>query len=213
MPFIDQANIACGGHAGDAHSVANTVALAQKLDVAIGAHPSYPDKENFGRISHDIAIANLRPILTEQIQLVAEQAPLHHIKAHGALYNDCATKSELLELLMELAAEFECKLMLQAFADMSAIKALAKPYNIELIYEGFADRAYAADGKLVSRKENGAVLQTVPDILKQAECFRNGKNIISNSGSPLKLDVHSLCVHGDNPLAFEALKKIHHAFH
>lgn len=211
MPYIDQANIACGGHAGDANSVSRTVKLALENRVAIGAHPSYPDKENFGRSHQNIPAHQLIPILREQIKLVADCHPLHHIKAHGALYNDSTDKPELIEILAQLAAEFKCKLMLQAFPHMQHIEHIADKYKIEWIGEGFADRAYSDDGRLLSRKIKGAVYNDVDAILDQAKSFISGRDIRTHSGNRLTLNAQSLCVHGDNPIAFEALSKIRHA--
>jgi UPF0271 protein len=211
MPYIDQANIACGGHAGDRSSVARTVELALNNKVAVGAHPSYPDKENFGRKSLQIAASDLDASLREQISLVAEYSALHHIKAHGALYNDCATNLELVELLVKLAKNYNCKLMIQAFPNMDAYRRVANKYGIELITETFADRAYSDDGRLVPRTEKGAVYTDENDIINQALALAYNRSIQTITNHALKIESQSLCVHGDNPLAFDALKKIRHA--
>lgn len=220
MPFIHQANIACGGHAGDDDSITRTVALAQKRHVLIGAHPSYPDKTNFGRRSIDLPITKLETQLLEQIQSInnacnSANAELNHIKAHGALYNDANHEPAKMQLLIELAKAFQCKLMIQCLPGQSKQTiAHANTLGVECILEGFADRAYMPNGSLAPRARPGAVFETVEYILTQATQFKRGESITCLDGKTLlKLKIDSLCVHGDNTIALKALTAIFDSFY
>ncbi len=218
MPFVDQANIACGGHAGDEHSMASTVCLAKRYAVAVGAHPSYPDRENFGRVSLDIARDVLLSSLRAQVQSLQNVCKhytykLSHIKAHGALYTDCFARENLVTLLLQLAQEFECDLMLQARMDNERHRGLAQTYGVNLLFEGFVDRAYLDSGALVPRQQPHAVHTDFDQIVEQALGFRDCGGVFSCSGTWLALSVDSLCVHGDTDLALDAAQAIHEVFH
>lgn len=219
MPFIDQANIACGGHAGDLESIARTVDLAHRCGVAIGAHPSYLDRAHFGRRSMEVAGAQLEEQLFEQVQRVANAcdalgAQLQHVKAHGALYNDCANHPDKLHTLMRVTKAFNCALMLQCLPDMQNTLDHANSIGLTLIFEGFADRAYQTNGLLVPRSEPHAVHSTLARIVQQGTAFATREPITCYDGvSKLKLTIDSLCVHGDTDLALHAIEALYDALH
>lgn len=219
MPFIDQANIACGGHAGNKDSIAHTIRLALQRDVAIGAHPSYEDTEHFGRRSLDVGLPLLEQQLFTQVERVANacaeaQCTLNHIKAHGALYNDSQIEPEKMRILMRLAKAFRCDLMIQSRPDMASTIEDASKLGIALIFEGFADRAYNTDGSLVSRNKQGAVYHDVNKILAQGLTFASAYQVRCIDGvTLLTMKIDSLCVHGDNDVALHALTALYDALH
>lgn len=209
MPLISACNIACGGHAGTVESMRETVALAISNNVEIGAHPSYPDKENFGRITMKLKPEDLKRSLVAQIlslkQIVeSEGGKLHHIKPHGALYNDAARDEKIANIMIEAIEEFDENLPIYTMQN-SAIPRLAKG-RIDVVFEAFADRNYEHNYELVSRQKSGAV------IIKKEEVFEHvfemffHKNIRLKNGEKIPGNATSFCIHSDTPNAVEILK-------
>lgn len=220
MPFISQANIACGGHTGDQQSVVRTIKLAQSHNVAIGAHPSYVDRVHFGRQSIAVDLNQLELQLIDQISLVADtclslSTNMSHIKAHGALYNDSNNQPALMHLLLQLAHRFQCSLMIQSLPEpeMDRTLTLAKHLGVNLIREGFTDRAYLKSGRLAPRSVDGAVFTNIDTIMTQALQMLQNQPVqcIDSKNEQLLLTIDSLCVHGDNELALNAVTKIYDA--
>lgn len=208
MPFISACNIACGGHAGDADSVEETIDLAIKNNVQIGAHPSYPDKENFGRESLNIDKIELKEALKKQVLLVKsiveeKGEELHHVKPHGALYNDIVKDANKAEIVIETVREIDSSLILFVPPN-SAVQKLAKG-KVRTWIEGFADRAYNADLSLVSRKIRGAVLTTKEEIYKRVFALIAKQQIITIDNQVLQADFDTICLHSDTQNAVEAL--------
>ena len=209
FPYISSCNIACGGHAGDADSMLETVRLAQKHNVLIGAHPSYPDREHFGRIRIEMAPEVLQNHLERQIKALTGileplNIPLHHIKAHGALYNDLASGSSLAMDYLEVLEPFGNDVLVYApcgsrFAD------LARKRGFQVWEEAFADRAYEADGSLVSRKKPGAVLSSPQEVSEQVREMVLSGRVRCIDGSYFSLKAKTFCLHGDTPNAVEIL--------
>ncbi|MFT7559440.1 MAG: UPF0271 protein [Flavobacteriales bacterium] len=217
MPLIDMANIACGGHVGDIHSMRKTLTLAKHHSIRVGAHPSYPDRQNFGRKSLDITTAELSVSLTQQLDNFCQHCndlsiEPSYIKPHGALYNDCLKHPNTLKCVLQLAQKFQLPLMLQALPDTRAMRTAANTYNVELIFEAFADRRYQDNGLLVSRSEALALIENIDDIAEQAIELKNNARVRSISQNWLTIDANSLCVHGDCALAIEAVKRIRRVF-
>ena len=219
MPHITSANIACGGHAGDRESMARTVKLAVKHGVNIGAHPAYPDKENFGRrsmvVGVDVSARALRQSLSEQIISLAEIAANHgqaltYVKPHGALYNDSVFDPNLALLLADVVAGIDPKLWLMG-APGSAQEKAAKSKGLTYISEGFIDRRYTDDGHLQSRKEDGAVIKDQSARQNQAVALLNQLPVTTASGGKLSLSVDTLCLHSDSPGADETAALIRKA--
>lgn len=216
IPLIDLANIACGGHAGNDASIRKTLALAKRANIQVAAHPSYPDKQNFGRRSLAISQTDLLNALQHQCTTLQKHAKtqsmkLYCIKPHGALYNDCMTHIETLQTVIQLAKNFDLPLMLQALPDNSFVLQHAEKYAIKLLFEGFADRAYQDDGRLVPRTINEAVHSQADAILAQAKKLVFNKSVVSINGKQLRIAIDSLCVHGDSEHAIESIQKIRHA--
>ena len=194
LTIVSSCNIACGGHAGDEASMRETVASAISNNVAIGAHPAYPDRDGFGRRSAFLAGDDLRASLIAQIKkfaaIVKEQgAALVHIKPHGALYNDAVNERELADMVASCVAAAAPGAAFVGLPD-SEMQDAAGRHSLKFIAEGFIDRAYQDDGQLVPRSEPGAVHKSLELVLPQA---------VSLVGK-----VDTLCIHGDTPGAVEA---------
>ncbi|MEQ6120342.1 5-oxoprolinase subunit PxpA [Reichenbachiella sp. MALMAid0571] len=213
MPYINSCNIACGGHAGDTAIMKSTVDLTLKYDVKIGAHPSYPDKKNFGRHAMKISSEDLTTTIENQIKalkIIAESSgsKLHHIKPHGALYNEAAKDKSTAEAVLNAINSFDDNLFLYA-PYKSIIANLALDRGIKVIFEAFADRAYNDNLQLVNRSIAGSVLENKEDIYEQVCSIITQQRIESITGKQLHLEANTICIHGDNPKAVEIVKFIH----
>ena len=214
MPYIDQANIACGFHAGDPVVMKNTLALAKQHKVAVGAHPSYPDIAGFGRRSMSMPATELIPILQYQIAALVGMAKniglsVSYVKPHGALYNDMMTNGQLRSAVMTAIAESEPCLafMLQATPDADSHCQEAEAFGLALMFEAFADRCYDDSGALLSRAKAGAV-HSREKMLDQVRQLKEDGSVTTISGHRLPLAADSLCVHGDNPQGVAAIGEI-----
>ena len=209
LPLISSCNIACGGHAGDDASMAQVVKLAKKYGVRIGAHPSYPDKENFGRSSMDIGSTELTNSIRAQIHalktiLHKEQVSLHHIKPHGALYNDLAKNEALADLFLKAIATYRESVVLYAPpGSMIAKKAIKHGFKVKL--EAFADRNYNQDLSLVSRKLPNAVLNDPKLVLDHLVRMVRENKVATIDGRESHIEAQTYCLHGDTPNALQIL--------
>ncbi len=218
MPFIDQANIACGFHAGDPMVMHHTVQLALKHNVALGAHPAYPDLQGFGRRSMAFSPDEIHAMVLYQVGALthiaaAQGGRLSYVKPHGAMYNDMMRNESLLRAILNALKQIpgELKLMAMTTADNQALKSLCAEYGVELLLEAFADRAYDDAGFLASRSIPGAVHKDPDAILKQVLAISRGETIQSINGKPLYLEADTVCVHGDNPESVAAVRAIRQA--
>ena len=214
VPHIDQANIACGFHAGDPLIMSKTLKLAADNRVMIGAHPSYPDLVGFGRRSMNCSVDEMRALVLYQLSALDGMAQstgqqVEYVKPHGALYNDMMANPLVRGTMMEAVASYyrPVRLMLQATPQADEHRAEAEGYGIELYFEAFADRCYADDGKLLSRAKPGAVHSKDKMLAQVAQLKANG-TITTVSGHILTLDVDTLCVHGDNAEGVAAIAQI-----
>ncbi|WP_186756747.1 5-oxoprolinase subunit PxpA [Echinicola salinicaeni] len=212
MQFISSCNIACGGHAGNENSMIKTIKYAMQHQVSIGAHPSYPDPENFGREVMDISIEELEMSILDQIftfkdLLTDQNGQLHHIKAHGALYNESATNEPIAHLLVKIMKKHFPGILLYVPYN-SVIAELAQKEGIPVWYEIFADRNYEDNLKLVSRKKPNAVLHDTHEVLKHLELMIRKEKVKTISGNILPIKAHTVCVHGDNETALNLAKAI-----
>ncbi len=207
FPLISSCNIACGGHAGDASSMERVVRLAKKFKVKVGAHPSYPDRDNFGRAAMDIPSDALMQSIRQQISdlgsiLKKENLPLHHIKAHGALYNEIAQNTPLAEFFLKTIGDFDRNILLYVpYASSIARKAVAAGFSIA--YEAFADRNYNGDLSLVSRSDPQAMIKNPEAILNHIVPMVQHHRVRTVSGEEIKILADTFCIHSDTPLAFE----------
>jgi 5-oxoprolinase (ATP-hydrolysing) subunit A len=215
FPFISSANIACGAHAGDADTMRRTVELALRHGVAIGAHPSYPDKAGFGRV--DILGKPLRPedlpvLLHEQLhrlQSICREfgVRLRHVKPHGALYNRAARDASVAALITRAVLNFDPALLLYGLSG-SEMRVLAEQEGLEFVSEVFADRTYQPDGSLTPRSQPGALIEA-PDraVAQVLKMVREG--LVDTPGGEVAIAAETVCLHGDGDHAVAFAQLIH----
>lgn len=216
MPYIQLCNIACGGHAGDEISMKKVVDLAIKNNVKIGAHPSYPDKENFGRKSVAIDFLILKESIVNQINslnkiVIGLNSVLYHIKPHGALYNDIAKNKTLALFFLEAISTYKssCKLLVPY---NSEIEKLALEQGFSILYEAFADRNYNNDLSLVSRNEKNAVINSFEEISKHVFEIVNHQKVNTISGEKITIKADTFCVHSDTKNAITIVQDLYKNF-
>ena len=212
LRIVSSCNIACGGHAGDDASMRATVAAALENGVAIGAHPGYPDREGFGRVSGYLAGDALHDSLTRQVDAlagIAERcgAGLAHVKPHGALYNDAVTDRELADVIARVTAAAPGKPAFMGMAGTELEKA-AQRHGLAFIAEAFVDRAYEPDGTLVPRSEPGAVHEQLAVVTTQAARLAQEGRVTARNGEVIDVSADTLCIHGDTPGAAEAARAV-----
>jgi len=200
MRCITSANVACGVHAGNVETMRETVLLAAEHGVAVGAHPSFPDREHFGRREMQLPSAEIVDLVVRQIEALAgiasnEGIRLHHVKPHGALYNVAVLDRRVADAIARGVASVDRSLVLVGLP-RSELLAAAQAAGLRAAGEAFADRAYRGDGTLVPRTEPGAVIHDAEEVLGR---------IVSLAERP---DVDTICVHGDTPGAAELAWKI-----
>lgn len=205
-PLIDSANVACGGHTGDGASMREAVRLARAYEVKLGAHPSYADRENFGRKSLRIGPAVLRDSLVAQISALLAFAPLRHVKPHGALYNDAHRDRHLANVIIEAMRIVDPALAIVA-SDHSQMAAAAREAGTPVIREAFADRRYEPDGSLTPRSISGSTL-TIEEAAAQAALLAREGVVIARDGTRVSIAFDTLCVHADMHGAAERLQAI-----
>ena len=208
-PYISSCSIATGGHAGDANSMKQAMLLARSHNVRIGAHPSYPDKANFGRKSMNIALVRLEQSLEKQLlefKALASRLNLnvHHIKPHGALYNELVHDAE--KARMMVAVIQKTQLCDTVYMPHNAVFGdIALSNGLKVIYEAFGDRAYDAQGRLVNRSIENAVIVDPKKVLEQEVEIAKKGMIRTTSGQRRKMVAETICIHSDTPKALEIL--------
>ncbi len=212
IPLLSSCNIACGGHAGDNDSMKLCVELAKHHRVKIGAHPSFPDKENFGRQIVNMPCAALYQTIKNQIKhlmnVVREQhAALHHVKPHGALYNLAAKDKKTAEVIVEVMKSIHLPLKLYAPYG-SVISEIAKNEGVPITYEAFADRNYNEDLSLVSRSNKNAIILDVGKMINHVQNMILHKKVKTINGVEVPIEVETICVHGDHPEALKLIKNL-----
>ncbi len=203
MRSITSVNIACGGHAGDEHTMRTTIEQAQRWKLAIGAHPGYPDRANFGRLELKLPPKEIASSVFEQVKALAEIAArcgahVVHIKPHGALYNQAVWNRELAEAIAEGVARWNRNVVLVGLAGSPMLKAFREA-GFVVAAEAFADRRYEADGTLRSRKFEDALIRDPEEAARQALSIAQRGLIIAREGSEVSVNAQTLCIHGDTP--------------
>jgi UPF0271 protein len=216
LPFVSSVNIACGYHAGNADLMKRTVELALEYQVAIGAHPAYPDLEHFGRkdiLGTTLKEEDLPAILVDQLnslQTTCEGAGarLHHVKPHGALYNRAAKDARVSALICRVIRDFNPSLSLYGLSG-SEMKRQADLFGLQFISEVFADRTYQEDGSLTPRTAPGALIDDQDTAVAQVlKMVREGR-VISTTGKEVPLSAETVCIHGDGSHAVEFARMIY----
>ena len=203
IPLLTSANIACGVHAGDPETMRATVVLAHQHGVAVGAHPSFPDRAGFGRRAMILTPDQAQTCVSNQIRALAEIAAgegvrLRHVKPHGALYNLAARDAELADAIARAVAAVDPNLVLVGLAGSQLIEA-GNRAGLKTASEVFADRAYAADGSLVARDQPGAVIHDSETVIARAVAMVKEGAVVAIDGSRVPLRADTICLHSDTP--------------
>lgn len=212
MPFITSANIACGFHAGDPVTIEKTIRSAMKHNVAVGAHPGYPDREGFGRRKMAMSSDEIRSLILYQsaaVKGMAEAAGTRmiHVKPHGALYNTAATDYDLSIIIARAAKELDSSLVLVGLSGSQMARA-ARETGLAFASEVFADRSYNDDGTLVSREIPGAVLHDTRLMIRRVIRMITEKTVETLSGKTIPIEADTVCIHGDNESAPEFVMRL-----
>ena len=214
MPLISSANIACGFHGGDPATIRETVRLAVEHGVAIGAHPSLPDLQGFGRRAMKISAQDMYDLVVYQAGAVeafarAAGSRLHHVKCHGALYNMAANDEALSEAMTRAAKDLGVMLYVLS---RSKNYDIAKKHGVAVAGEVFADRAYTDEGTLAPRGTPGAMIEDAAQSVRQALDMVEKGYVTSRSGKQVAVAADTLCLHGDQPGAVRFAREIRKAF-
>ncbi|MEP3480990.1 MAG: 5-oxoprolinase subunit PxpA [Fuerstiella sp.] len=201
LPFVSSCNVSCGAHAGDPVLITSTIREAVRLGVAVGAHPSYPDAANFGRLSMQMPLNELSDHLRFQISTVKAitesfGAKLQHVKPHGALYHDVISRPDIAEVLLDVVSEIDPVLSVMGQAN-SEWAAYCDGRKQPFIHEAFADRRYANQTSLAPRRTRGSVIECETDFDQQVRGLLSGR-VVDTAGSTYSLTVQSICLHGDS---------------
>jgi len=215
MPYLSSASIACGFHAGSPERMQETVALCLQHGVAIGAHPSYRDRAYFGRRETGISAEEIYAISREQIEALrsiaqAQNTQLRHVKAHGALYNRCATDVAAADALARAVHDSNPSLILVGLANSEMLTA-GRALGLRVVSEGFADRRYTASGHLQPRTLADALIDDESEAIAQVLQMLEQGTVKAVDGSTLTLGIDTVCVHGDGPQALAFVQALHGA--
>ncbi|MEL6257858.1 MAG: 5-oxoprolinase subunit PxpA [Pseudomonadota bacterium] len=215
IEIVSSVNIACGGHAGDERSMVAALEHARQYGASAGAHPSYPDREGFGRRPIDISDCALGDAVAGQIRDLARLGgetgvSLTHVKPHGALYHAAAETESIAEILVQCTASIAPGAWIVGPPD-SALQTAARSKGLRFLAEGFADRAYGGDGRLVARDRPGAVLACSIDRTEQAVALALSDQVVTIDGQTRALAVDTICLHGDTPGAVQSSRDIRSA--
>ena len=205
MPHITSANVACGFHAGDAHVMRATVRLARQHRVSIGAHPGFPDLLGFGRRAMSLTPREIEDIVVYQVGALAavaaaEGSEVVHVKPHGALYNLAATDRPAADAIARAIVSVNRHLVLVGLSGSALIQA-GVDAGLRTASEVFADRGYAASGRLLPRNAPGAVLDDVQHVAARALSMVRDRAVDAVDGARIALEVDTICIHGDTPAA------------
>lgn len=214
LPWVSSANLACGFHAGDPDTLRTSVALCVQHRVAIGAQPSLPDRQGFGRREMKVSADEVHAMVLYQVGAVAAfcraaDVPLHHVKPHGALYNMAARDPQLADAIATAVRDFDRRLLLYALAG-SALAQAGGRAGLQVAREAFVDRRYSADGFLVPRADPGAVIRSADAAIAQAVSIVERGVVTAIDGTEVPVRADTLCLHGDHPGAADfasALRK------
>jgi len=215
IKFVSSANIACGWHAGDPHVMNRTVQMAAEHGVGVGAHPGYPDLEGFGRRALDCTRHEIRNYVIYQIGALqafcaAHRVKMRHVKPHGSLYNTACEDPAVAEAIAEGIVSANPDLIFVGLAGPKGthVTAIGAQLGLKVALEAFADRAYAPDGNLVSRKLPGAVITDPALVADRAVRMAKERKVVAVDGTVIDLNAQTICVHGDTPGAVEMVRRI-----
>jgi len=213
LDYVTSINIACGYHAGNHTIMHNTVRNAIRKNVQIGAHPGYPDLEGFGRRNMDFSAEEIYNMIVYQVGaleafVAVEKGTLHHVKPHGALYNQSANNREKATAVVNAVYDLNPAYILYCLAG-SEMVTIAKEKGLTVYEEVFSDRNYNEDGTLVSREEANALIQTEEEMLVHVKNILTSIEVMSVQQKKIKISAQTICIHGDGPHALAYAKKIY----
>jgi 5-oxoprolinase (ATP-hydrolysing) subunit A len=216
MPYISSANIACGKHAGDIHTIEHTIRLCKQYHVAIGAHPGFSDKENFGRKEMVLSDNQLYDLIYTQVKLMVDtcakmQTALHHVKPHGALYNMAATNKKMSGVIASAVKDIGPSLVLYGLSNSYLISE-AKAISLQTAAEVFVDRTYTSQGLLSSRSLPYAIITDEEKAIEQALQMVEHNTVTAYDGTVVSVVADTICLHGDNSMAVGFAKSIYQRF-
>ncbi len=212
IDYVTSINIACGYHAGNHTIMHQTVRSAIRKNVHIGAHPGYPDREGFGRRNMEYNMTEIYDMMVYQMGALQayvhiEKGTLHHVKPHGALYNQCANDKEKALAVVNAVYDFNPQLILYCLSG-SQMEMIAKEKGLQVYEEVFSDRRYNDDGTLVSRQEPNALIQNEAEMLRHVKGILTTNEVLSVQQKKIKVAAQTLCIHGDGLHALDYAKKI-----
>lgn len=212
MTSITSANVACGFHAGDPGVMRRTVELAKHHNVAIGAHPGFPDLAGFGRRELEATPQEVEDMVLYQVAALAGVAAaagvrLQHVKAHGALYNMACRDRELASAITRAVAAFDRSLILFGLPSSELLRA-GENAGLRVAAEAFADRAYEPDGSLASRRKAGSVLHDAAEVVARAVRMIRTQEVEATNGSVIRIHADTICLHGDTPGSAELARQV-----
>ena len=212
MDHVTSINLACGGHAGDVSMMRKLVRIAKRKNVRIGAHPSYPDRENFGRLELEMDPEELLRSICEQVRSLIrvaeeESVSISHIKPHGALYNQAAKDTHLARVIGNAVDRVAPDLDIMCLSGSLMVKIL-EDMGLKVVQEAFADRTYERDGGLRDRGSDRALITDPQKAADQARSIIEDKKIITFDGSEISLEAQTLCVHSDTPNAIAIAQEV-----
>jgi UPF0271 protein len=213
MKFVSSTNIACGGHAGNPQTMRTTIEQALRAKVAVGAHPGYEDRANFGRIELQLSPEQISSSVHRQIlalEEIAQQCGAHigHVKPHGALYNQAARSREIARAVAAGVRRWSTEVILVGLAGSVMLEEF-RAAGFPVASEAFADRRYEWDGSLRSRKFDDALLQDPQQAAEQALQIVERSSVVVADGSPISLVAETICIHGDTPGAMKIAAAVH----
>jgi len=212
MRSITSVNIACGGHAGDEQTMKTTIEQALQWKLAIGAHPGYPDRANFGRLELKLPLKEISASIFEQVKALADVAAgcgarVVHVKPHGALYNQAVRNRELAGAIAEGVGRWSRDIVLVGLAGSPMLNVFREA-GFTVAAEAFADRRYEADGTLRSRKFTDALIRNPEEAAWQAVGIAERGVVIASDGSQVTVEAQTICIHGDTPGAPQIAAKV-----
>lgn len=212
MRYVTSASIACGGHAGDERTMSKTLELAKRLGVAVGAHPGYPDRKEFGRVPMNMDLSELERSLTEQIESLRSTAErsgvrVGHVKPHGALYHEVNRNGEVARALCRVIRDIDASMIVVTQAG-SITLGVFREMGLQTAAEAFSDRAYEADGSLRNRKLSGALLDSPEQAALQALSIAKDGRVDASDGSKIMVSADTLCIHSDTPQSVAIAREI-----
>ena len=215
MKFVTSANVACGGHAGDEEMIRATIEQALRLGVAVGAHPGYEDRKNFGRVALNLPVEEIRDSVYRQVVALAKiseecGATVVHVKPHGALYNQAAQDAGIARAIAEGVRRWKRDVVLVGLAGSVMLEEF-RTAGFRVAAEAFADRCYEKDGSLRTRKFRDALLNVPEQAAEQAVRIAEGRGVLTREGTAVAVEAQTICIHGDTPGAARIAEAVRRA--